>query len=394
MTQMLDEIRHTNVEAYLIRYLAKHAYDPAGFNSSLQTRVYDPICLAGRAAFETFLNDDPITCAINLQVITETAYTNPLFVATTEISAANNDPATPSVFLSVQSDEARHMANGYATLAAVLSDSDNLPLLQHDLDASFWRQHMFLDDFLGAIYDYFPTIRLLSYAEYWDRWVWDDWVGSYLERLAPFGLRPPRWIEKARKNVRWGGHTTAMFSASTWPLHPWRSDRMLEADFGYLEDHYPGWHKRFGPFWEAYDAMSDPLEGVLPFDLLGTAAVMCRVCQLPAIYPLPELADPKYLIDASDRRHALCSEACEEIFLSAPHRYQAMTWQELYGGMALSEYIVKAGLVRPDGKTLVGQPHLHTDEKRLWTIDDIRRADVELRDPLLDVALEAFRRIG
>jgi methane monooxygenase component A alpha chain/propane monooxygenase large subunit len=33
-----------------------------------------------------------------------------------------------------------------------------------------------------------------------------------------------------------------------------------------------------------------------------------------------------------------------------------------------------------DGKTLVGQPSI--DLKRMWTIDDIRRLNFEVKDPL------------
>ena len=43
-------------------------------------------------------------------------------VAVLEKAATRHgDEATPTTFLSVQSDEARHMANGYATLAAIAS---------------------------------------------------------------------------------------------------------------------------------------------------------------------------------------------------------------------------------------------------------------------------------
>src|SRR5690606_30957101 len=105
--------------------------------------------------------------ALNLQVVAETAYTNPIFVTLTEIAAANGDQATPTTFLSVQSDEARHMANGYATLAAVASVPDNLPFLQRDFNTAFWRQHTFLDPFVGAVYDYFQESRGGSYLEAW-----------------------------------------------------------------------------------------------------------------------------------------------------------------------------------------------------------------------------------
>ena len=67
---------------------------------------------------------------------------------------------------------------------------------------------------------------------------------------------------------------------------------------------------------------------------------------------------------------------------------------ELYDGMDLAEYIERVGLLRSDGRTLIGQPHLHTDERHLWTIDDIRRLGVEIRDPLRDVAAADLPVIG
>jgi methane monooxygenase component A alpha chain len=61
--------------------------------------------------------------------------------------------------------------------------------------------------------------------------------------------------------------------------------------------------------------------------------------------------------------------------------------------MDLADYIEMAGLVRADGKTLVPQPHLKTDEDWLWTIDDIRRQQIEIRDPLRAVPIEQLRTL-
>jgi hypothetical protein len=43
---------------------------------------------------------------------------------------------------------------------------------------------------------------------------------------------------------------------------------------------------------------------------------------------------------------------------------------------------VKNGLLRGDGKTLIGQPHLSDDPKMMWTIDDIKALNYEIKDPL------------
>jgi hypothetical protein len=39
--------------------------------------------------------------------------------------------------------------------------------------------------------------------------------------------------------------------------------------------------------------------------------------------------------------------------------------------------------VRPDGRTLIGQPALDLD--RLWTVDDIRAVGYEVTDPMAAV---------
>lgn len=393
LAQMIDEVRHVNQEAYLMRYFAKHAPDPAGFNSGFQMRAFDPIGRPGRAVFEAFMNDDPITNSLNLQVVAETAYTNPLFVAVTEIAAANGDQATPSVFLSIQSDESRHMANGYSTLAAVLSEPDNLPMLQEDFDTAFWRQHVFLDNFQGAVYDYFSKVRLKSYKEYWEQWIWEDWAGSYIERLEPFGLKVPRWIHDARRHVEWGGHTAAMVSAALWPVHAWRSDCMFDDDFAFLEDKYPGWEEHYGGFWRAYREMGDPSGGHLALELFPSMPPICRTCQMPAVLPRPDINEIRLNVDSAGQRHAFCSEACQHIFRQAPERHCGMTWWEVNDGVELWRYIVDAGLLRSDGRTLMGQPHLRTDERSLWTIDDIKRTGAVLSDPLPKLPAEAFEAI-
>ena len=39
--------------------------------------------------------------------------------------------------------------------------------------------------------------------------------------------------------------------------------------------------------------------------------------------------------------------------------------------------------MRNDGKTLLAQPHLRSDKR--WTLDDIRKQQFEIRDPLKDL---------
>ena len=64
----------------------------------------------------------------------------------------------------------------------------------------------------------------------------------------------------------------------------------------------------------------------------------------------------------------------------SPGRYVARTWDEIYDGWSVAEYVRKNGLLRADGKTLLAQPHLDTD--KMWTIDDLEAIDFEITNPL------------
>jgi hypothetical protein len=389
MAQMIDEIRHTNQQMYLNRYFAK--YSPPGecegFAYGLKLKGTNLFGRAARNAFEAFFVGDPIECALNLQVVAETAYTNPFFVAMTQVAAMQGDEATPSVFLSIQSDESRHMANGYSTLAAVVSNEDNLVHLQADFDRAFWRQHAFIDPFMVGVYDYFQINRSASYLEKWKEWIGEDWVGSYISRLEPFGLKAPRWLPQAEERLRWSGHTASMVGYAGWPLVYWRPTQLSDADFEWFEEKYPGWYDIYGWFHEGYREMTAPGSGN-PFLLFSSMPPLCRVCQMPCIFPRLDINQIR-IREHAGRRHAFCSEPCEFIFNEDPGRYLGYkTFWELFDGWGLDEYIVKNGLLRGDGKTLMAQPHLSDDPKMLWTIDDIKALQYEIRDPLKDAECE------
>jgi propane monooxygenase large subunit len=56
-------------------------------------------------------------------------------------------------------------------------------------------------------------------------------------------------------------------------------------------------------------------------------------------------------------------------------------WEEVYHGWDLADAIVDMGFVRPDGKTLIAQPHMSFEEKDMWTLDHVR--GYEIKSPLL-----------
>lgn len=382
LAQMLDEVRHNQQEMYLGRYYMKHYGDPAGFDVSQKGFGEHFLGSAGRAFIETFVAGDPIECAISLQVVGETAFTNPLFVAFPNTAAANGDHVTPTVFLSIQSDEARHMANGYATLVAALSDDRNLPLIQEALDKHFWRTHKFIDSFLGTLTDYFSVNRLQPYKQMWQQWVIEDWVGSFIARLEKFGLKPPRWLPQAQKNTNWMHHSIAMSAFALWPVSFWRYDVMTDKDCEWFEKNYPGWSTYYGKFWEEFRRMSDRKHGELPAQLFDSLPPLCQVCQLPCVFPRPDINTVR-VVEKAGKKRAFCSEPCEWAFDLEPMRYLGYkNWYEKFDSWDLADVIIKLGYIRPDGKTLIAQPHLNMEE--MWTIDDIRRVGFTIKDPLRD----------
>ena len=154
-----------------------------------------------------------------------------------------------------------------------------------------------------------------------------------------------------------------------------------------VREEVPGLVGVYGKFWEAYAEMSDPAKGTLPLSLFDGMPPLCRVCHLPVALPRPDLSRAR--IKTHDgRKHAFCSDGCEQIFAYEPARFaQNHTFDEHYHGYSLVEYIEHAGLVRNDGKTMLAQPHLNEDKR--WTLDDIRRSsDFVIKDPLREMAAE------
>ena len=172
--QMVDEFRHSTIQMNLKKWYMENYIDPAGFDI---TEAAFGKCYAttiGRQFAEGFVTGDAITSAnVYLTVVAETAFTNTLFVAMPAEAAANGDYLLPTVFHSVQSDESRHISNGYATLLMALADESNHQLLARDLRYAWWNNHRVVDAAIGTFIEYGTKDRRKdreSYAEMWRRW--------------------------------------------------------------------------------------------------------------------------------------------------------------------------------------------------------------------------------
>ena len=254
-----DEIQQNLKRLYMNNYI-----DPAGFNSSLRDFQSDYCGTIGRQFAEGFITGDAITAAsIYLTIVAETAFTNTLFVAMPAEAAANGDYLLPTVFHSVQSDESRHISNGYATLLMALSDESNHQLLERDLRYAWWNNHRVVDAAIGTFIEYGTKDRRKdreSYAEMWRRWIYDDYYRSYLLPLEKYGLVIPHDLIEEAWNQIWNKgyvHEVAQFFATGWLANYWRIDPMTDEDFEWFEYKYPGWYDRYGKWWENYNRLSD-----------------------------------------------------------------------------------------------------------------------------------------
>ena len=261
--QMIDEVRHSTIQMNLKRLYMNHYIDPAGFDITEKAFQNCYAGTIGRQFGEGFITGDAITAAnIYLTIVAETAFTNVLFVAMPGEAAANGDYLLPTVFHSVQSDESRHISNGYSIILMALADERNRELLERDLRYAWWNNHAVVDAAIGTFIEYGTKDRRKdreSYAEAWRRWIYDDYYRSYLVPLEKYGLVIPHDLVEEAWNRIWNKgyiHEVAQFFATGWPVNYWRIDGMDDNDFEWFEHKYPGWYDKYGKWWERYAELS------------------------------------------------------------------------------------------------------------------------------------------
>ena len=203
--QMIDEVRHSTIQMNLKKLYMNNYIDPR-VSTSLKRRSRTTTPAPSGQFGEGFITGDAITAAnIYLTVVAETAFTNTLFVAMPDEAAANGDYLLPTVFHSVQSDESRHISNGYSILLMALADEDNRQLLERDLRYAWWNNHCVVDAAIGTFIEYGTKDRRKdrdSYAEMWRRWIYDDYYRSYLIPLEKYGLVIPHdLVEEAWNRI-------------------------------------------------------------------------------------------------------------------------------------------------------------------------------------------------
>ena len=408
--QMIDEIRHSTIQMNLKRLYMQYYVDPAGFDVSGKAFACSAAGAIGRQFGEGFITGDAITAAnIYLTIVAETAFTNVLFVAMPAEAAANGDYLLPTVFHSVQSDESRHISNGYSIILMALADDHNRELLERDLRYTWWNTHAIVDATIGTFVEYGTKDRRKerdSYAEAWRRWIYDDYYRSYLLPLEKYGLRVPHdEVEEAWDRIAHKGyvHEVAQFLAYTWPLHYWRIDPMTDEDFEWFEHKYPGWYDKYGPWWENYSRLRHP-NGYGPITFAEVDyqhPLRCWTCMVPCL-----IRDDLVIDRVDGEWRSYCSATChwtDKVAFRPEYKGQATPsmgrltgqrdWEARYHHWPLPDVQKDVGLVRDDAKTLIAQPHLDLeDPERLWTLDDCRHYVVQSTNRIFAELSDAQRQ--
>ncbi|NDK91598.1 methane monooxygenase [Gordonia desulfuricans] len=406
--QMIDEVRHSTIQMNLKKLYMNNYIDPAGFDITEKAFANNYAGTIGRQFGEGFITGDAITAAnIYLTVVAETAFTNTLFVAMPDEAAANGDYLLPTVFHSVQSDESRHISNGYSILLMALADERNRPLLERDLRYAWWNNHCVVDAAIGTFIEYGTKDRRKdreSYAEMWRRWIYDDYYRSYLLPLEKYGLTIPHdLVEEAWNRIvnKHYVHEVARFFATGWPVNYWRIDAMTDADFEWFEEKYPGWYNKFGRWWEAYNRLAYPGRNKpIAFEEVDYEYPhRCWTCMVPCLIREDTVMDK---VDGQWRTY--CSETCawtDKVAFRGEYEGRETPnmgrltgfreWETLHHGKDLADVITDLGYVRDDGQTLIGQPHLNLDPDKMWKLDDIRGITFNSPNVLLNEMGDAER---
>ncbi len=401
--QMIDEVRHSTIQMNLKRLYMNHYIDPAGFDITEKAFSNCYAGTIGRQFGEGFITGDAITAAnVYLTIVAETAFTNVLFVAMPGEAAANGDYLLPTVFHSVQSDESRHISNGYSIILMALADERNRELLERDLRYAWWNNHAVVDAAIGTFIEYGTKDRRKdrdSYAESWRRWIYDDYYRSYLVPLEKYGLTIPHdLVEEAWDRIWNKGyiHEVAQFFATGWFANYWRIDAMDDTDFEWFEHKYPGWYDKYGKWWERYADLSKK-NGHKPIAFEPGLSDYeyphrCWSCMVPCLIREDMVVDE---VDGQVRTY--CSETCHwtDAVAFRPEYNGRPTpsmgklsgkreWETLYHGMDVADVMQDLGYVRDDGNTLIPQPHLDLDPKKMWTLDEVRGATLNSPNVLLN----------
>ncbi|MEQ1715431.1 MAG: methane monooxygenase, partial [Hyphomicrobium sp.] len=215
--------------------------------------------------------------------------------------------------------------------------------------------------------------------------IYEDYYRTYMLPLEKYGIKihhddvSEAWDRLVKKNYV---HKIAQFFSVGWPVNFWRIEAQTEKDFEWFEKKYPGWYAEFGDYWKWYAKKSVPGQKNMLFDAENGYAYphRCWSCMCPAV-----IREDFCVGEVDGELYTYCSEQCKwthQVAFQAEYEGRATPamgrfkgrriWEECYHGWSLADCIKDLGFVRPDGKTIVAQPHLRFEAKDQWTLDDIK----------------------
>ena len=379
--QMIDEVRHSTIQMNLKRLYMNHYIDPAGFDLTEKGFANCYAGTIGRQFGEGFITGDAITAAnVYLTIVAETAFTNVLFVAMPGEAAANGDYLLPTVFHSVQSDESRHISNGYSIILMALADERNRQLLERDLRYAWWNNHAVVDAAIGTFIEYGTKDRRKdreSYAEAWRRWIYDDYYRSYLVPLEKYGLDDPA---RPRRGVLEPDLEQGLHPRGRAVLRH-RLVRQLLADrrdgrrrLRVVRVQVPGLVRQVRHAGGRSTRELSKKNGHKPIAFEAEADYQyphrCWTCMVPCLIREDTVMDE---VDGQVRTY--CSETChwtDKVAFRPEYEGRPTPsmgrlsgqreWETLHHGKDLAEIMQDSlGYVRDDGHTLIPQPHLNLD---------------------------------
>jgi toluene monooxygenase system protein A len=313
---MLDEIRHTQLNLSFSHELLKK--DPRFDWCHKAYHSNEWAMIAVRKTFDTLmLNDDCVDASIAINVTLEHGFTNMQFVAFAAEAMEAGDLSFSNLLTSIQTDEARHAQQGFATLA-VLARNDK-KRAQQLLDKSFWLSLRIFQTLTGPTMDYYTPLsrRKQSFKEFMQEWI----IHHHERTLRDFGLERPWYWEVLDKSFDNGHHALQLGSWFWRPTLFWKpSAGVSRAERRWLNEKYPTWEENWGPLWDVIGR--NVVEGRMEKTFPETLPSLCNMCHLP----LGSAFGPKdlrpYMKTHNGKLYHFCSAPCQWIFELEPEKHE------------------------------------------------------------------------
>jgi toluene monooxygenase system protein A len=331
----LDEIRHAQIQLSFPHALLNKEPRLDWAHKAFHTNQWGAIAL--RHLFADMLTaNDAVSMAVQLTFVIETGFTNLQFLGLAANAMETGDVEFSALISSIQTDEARHAQQGEPTLRLLL-EHGNKAEAQRLIDVMFWRGWRVFALLTGASMDYYTPLphRSLSFKEFMLEWI----IKQFNDQLSDLGLERPWYWELFLEELDWLHHALHL---GTWFKRRtvwWNPDAGASvAEREWLEAKYPGWHDRFGIFWQTI--AENVRSGDIAHTHQETLFVVCNLCQMPVCSPT--IGVPPELITYKGRVYTFCSDPCRWIFEQNPARYA--------GHLSIIDRFL-AGLIQPPDLT-------------------------------------------